>query len=101
MDNENTAWLNLFLAIIANNGYYEKLRCFMKKRGYNFADMASMLNDRYKDAPEGMSPYLYMDSLEDLLGLEELLPGKGIEEFHDINDIVDYVNDNYLWKEAC
>ena len=94
MDNETIAWLNLFLAIITNNGYYEKLRYFMKKRRYNFADMASMLNNEYEDAPDGMSPYLYMDSLEDLL------MDKGIKGFHDINDIVNYVNDNCLWKEA-
>ncbi len=94
MDNETVAWLNLFLAIITNNGYYEKLRYFMKKRGYNFADMASMLNNEYEDAPDGMSPYLYMDSLEDLL------MDKGIKGFHDINDIVNYVNDHCLWKEA-
>ena len=94
VDKENAAWINLFLAIIANNGYYTKLRFFMKKRGYNFADMASMLNNEYEDAPDGMSPYLYMDSLEDLL------TDKGIKGFYDINDIVNYINDNCLWKEA-
>ncbi len=94
MDNENTAWLNLFLAIITHNGYYTKLRHFMKKRGYNLADMASMLNNEYEKAPDGMSPYLYMDSLEDTL-MEHSIRG-----FHDINDIVNYVWDHMLWREA-
>lgn len=94
MDNETVAWVNLFLAIITHNGYYEKLRYFMKKRGYNFADMAHMLYNEYEDAPDGMSPYLYMDSLE------ELLAERGIKGFHDISDIVNHINDHFLWKEA-
>ena len=94
MSLENTAWVNLFLTIIQNNGYYEKLRYFMKKRGYNWADMASMLNNEYEDAPEGMSPYFYMDSLEDTL------QSKSIKGFHDINDIVNYIYDHELWKEC-
>lgn len=94
MDNETNAWINLFLAIITNNDYYEKLRYFMKKRGYNFVNMAHMLYNKYEDAPDGMSPYLYMDSLEDLL-ME-----RGIKGFNNINDIVNHISNHYLWKEA-
>lgn len=94
MSKENDAWLNLFATIVANNGYYTKLRFFMRKRGYNFDDMAKMLNNEYEKAPEGMSPYIYMDSIEDLL------TEKGIKHFFDINDIVNYLNDHCLWKEC-
>jgi len=93
MENESQAWLCLFLTIITHNGYYEKLRSFMKDRGYNFEDMASMLYNEYEKAPDGMSPYYYMDSMEDLL------TERGYEDFRDIREIVDCIYNEYLWKE--
>lgn len=92
MSKQNSAYINLFLAILEENGYYDKLRYFMRKRGYNWADMASMLNNSYEDAPDGLSVYWYMDSLEDTI------TSHGIKGFFDISDIVEYVNDHMLWK---
>ncbi len=89
---ENEAYTLLFLTILENNGYYIELRNFMKEKGYNLADMATMLNNSYEDIPDGMSPYFYMDSLEDMLS------NQGFEEFNDINDMVEFVYDHMLWK---
>ena len=94
---QNQAYLNLFLAIIQENGYYTELRkVFMKKKGYNFADMASMLNNSYEDAPDGMSPYWYMDSLEDTLSN---MSSKEKSELNDIGDLTEIVWDKMAWKE--
>ncbi len=92
MCKQSQAFLNLFLAIIEENGYYEKLRKFMAKRGYNYADMASMLNNEYDECPDGMSVYYYMDSLEEMLENHEE------ENFTDIAEMVEYCYDHFLWK---
>ena len=88
------AFNHLFLAIIEENGYYEWLRHFMKLKGYNYADMASMLANEYEKCPDGMSPYYYMDSLEDAYHL------MNENEINDIRDMVEFVYDNSLWKET-
>ena len=93
MSKQSQAFNYLFLTIMEENGYYDNLRRFMRKRGYNYADMASMLNNAYDDAPDGLSVYWYMDSLENML-TEHTIRG-----FKDIDDMVDYVNDHMMWKE--
>ena len=96
-EKQNQAYLNLFLAIIEENGYYTELRkVFIKQKGYNYADMASMLYNSYDDAPDGISPYWYMDSLEDTLNN---MDKKDINELHDIDDLVQTVWDKMSWKE--
>ncbi len=93
---QSKAQLNLFLAIIEENGYYENLRHFAKKNKYNMLKMAEMLNDAYdKSSPQGMSIYYFMDSLEDAYPL--ILNRKLNMNY--ISDIVDFVYDNQLWKE--
>lgn len=95
-DKQNQAFLNLFLAIIQENGYYDKLRTvFVKRKGYNYADMASMLYNSYEDAPEGISPYWYMDSLEDTLSD---MSDNDARKIHDISDLVETVWDKMAWK---
>ena len=97
-EKQNQAYLNLFLAIIEENGYYDKLReVFIKDKGFNYADMASMLFNNYKkNVPEGLSPYWYMDSLEDTLNDMEQ---KDIDQLHNIAELVDVVWDKMRWKE--
>ena len=97
MSKQSQAFLNLFLAIYEENGYYDNLRKWAKGKGYNPADMASMLNDSYEDIPDGMSPYYYMDSLEDMLSGQSYKTTQ--KQFNDIDDMVQYVYDNELWKE--
>lgn len=95
MSRQSQAQLQLFLAILEENGYYDNLRKFMVDNGYNMADMASMLDHSYdKNSPDGMSIYYFMDSLEDTLGkLQDWT------EFRDIDDIVETVWDRLWWKE--
>lgn len=94
---QNQAYLNLFLAIIQENGFYTELRkVFIKDKGYNMADMADMLYNSYDDAPDGMSPYWYMDSLEYTL-IE--MDSKSQKELRDIDDLVQTVWDKMNWKE--
>ena len=97
-EKQNQAYLNLFLAIIEENVYYEELRAvFIKNKGYNYADMASMLYNSYeKDVPEGLSPYWYMDSLEDTLSN---MTDEETRRLHDIDDLVQTVWDKMAWKE--
>ena len=99
MSKQSQAQLYLFLAIIEENSYYDNLRKFMEQKGYNMADMASMLDHEYdKNAPDGMSIYYFMDSLED--SLEELThEGNNWEDIKDIGDIVEMVYDRFWWKE--
>lgn len=93
---QDEALLNYFVAIMEENGYYTHLRSFMKRRGYNIADMADMLCNAYeKYAPNGMSVYYFLDSLEDAY------PAMNKKETNYITDMVDYVYDHFLWKEAC
>lgn len=97
MTRQDQAFLNLFLAIYEENGYYTSLRKWAKGKGYNPADVASMLNNRYDDIPDGMSPYYYMDSLEDMLtGLSYKTAQK---QFNNIDDMIEYVHNHELWKE--
>lgn len=94
---QNQAYLNLFLAIVKENGYYTELRKkFIKQKGYNMADLASMLYSSYDDAPDGMSPYWYMDSLENTLAV---MSKKEKEEIEDIDDLVETVYDKMTWRE--
>ena len=94
---QDQAYLNLFSAIIQENGYYDELRgMFMKQKGYNVADMAWMLYNGYEDAPEGISPYWYMDSLEDALAD---MSDNDARKLHDISDLVETVWDKMAWKE--
>lgn len=97
-EKQNQAYLNLFLAIIEENGYYDELRAvFVKNKGYNYVDMASMLYNSYeKDVPEGLSPYWYMDSLEDTLSN---MTDEEARRLHDIDDLVQTVWDKMAWKE--
>lgn len=92
-EKQNEAFNYLFLAILQENGYYDKLRNFMRSRGYNWADMAAGLAIGYEKAPDGMSPYYYLDSLEDMLATHS------IRGFNDISDMIDYVYNYQLWKE--
>lgn len=99
MTKQAQAQLYYFLAIIEENGYYENLRKFMDERGYNYADMASMLDHQYdKNAPDGMSIYYFMDSLEDTL-TELNEEGTGWQDLKDIGDIVETVYNRFWWKE--
>ena len=94
---QNQAYLNLFLAIIQENGYYTELRkVSIKQKGYNMADMADMLYNSYDDAPDGISPYWYMDSLENTL-IE--MDSKSQKELKDIDDLVQIIWDKMYWKE--
>ena len=91
---ENEAYKQLFETIIRNNGYYTNLRLFAWNHGYNFEQMATMLNNEYEKAPDGMSPYYYMDSLENMM--EEIVEWN---QFTDIADMVETVWERQLWKE--
>lgn len=93
MSKQDQAFRHLFLAILEENGYYDKLRHFMKKRRYNYADMATALYYGYEKCPDGMSIYYYMDSLEDMLAKHT------IRGFNDICEMVKYCYDKFLWKE--
>ena len=96
-EKQNQAYLNLFLAIIEENGYYDELRAvFIKNKCYNYADMASMLYNGYDDAPDGISPYWYMDSLEDTLSN---MTDDEARKLHDIDDLIQTVWDKMAWKE--
>lgn len=97
-EKQNQAYLNLFLAIIEENGYYDKLRkVFIKDKGFSYEEMSSMLFNNYeKNVPEGLSPYWYMDSLEDTLNDMEQ---KDIDQLHNIAELVDVVWDKMSWKE--
>ena len=92
---QNKAQIDYILAIIKENGYYEWLRLFMKNKGYDYESMAVMLSNSYnKNAPDGMSIYYFMDSLEDA-GIK-----MDMNDINDINDMVDFVWDHELWKES-
>ena len=95
-EKQNKAFLKLFLAIYEENGYYDNLRHMAKIKGLSSVDMASMLYAYYDDAPNGMSPYWYMDSLEDVLAD---LDNKDIESLHDVGDLVEITYDKFAWKE--
>lgn len=93
VDHQKDAFLYLFMTILQENGYYNKLRHFMKVRGYNWADMACMLyNAWFEDAPDGMSVYWFMDSLEDYLCKYSI---RGMK---DIDDIVQACYGTDSWK---
>ena len=100
MTKQDEAFLNLFLAIIEENGYYDNLReHFMGTKGYNLADLASDLYARYeKTVPDGMSVYYYLDSLEDsLTELKQL--GDDLNEITCVQDLIDIIYDKMWWKE--
>ena len=92
---QNVAWHNLFLAIYTENGYYDNLRYFAKKKGYTNDQMAGMLTVSYLDnSPDGMGPYYFMDSLED-----EYPNMDDDDSINDVYDMVDYLWDHQAWKE--
>ena len=95
-EKQNQAFIYLFLAIYEENGYYDNLRNMAKVKGYNPADMAHMLYTHYDDAPDGMSPYWYMDSLEDVLGG---MSKKEIKSLSGIGELVEITYDKFAWKE--
>lgn len=90
---EKQAWLNLIETILKENGYYENLRGFYHQAGYNITDFATQIYLYWDDAPDGMSIYYFMDSLEDMLNDADW------SELSDVSDMVDYVYDHELWKE--
>ena len=90
---QNQAFHQLFMAILQENGYYTNLRHFMTIRHISLPDMARMLNNEYDKAPDGMSVYYYMDSLEDAF------PQMDLNEIRDVDDMVDFVYEHQLWKE--
>ena len=94
MDMEEKAWRMLFIAIIHENGYYDKLRYFAKKRNYGLNDFAIALYFGFEKCPDGMSPYFYLDSLEDML-IDHSIRG-----FNDVCDMIEYVYDHELWKDC-
>ena len=93
-DKQHKAWLNLFQAIVEENGYYTELRRFMKKNGFTIEDFAKSLYRYYDYAPEGMSVYYYLDSIED--ALPDIKKVGGIST---VGEVVDFIYDNQIWKE--
>ncbi len=93
-ERQNKAFKDLFKAILEENGYYTELRHFATVKGYSIDQMTNMLFNSYEDdAPDGISIYWFMDSLEDMLVKE------GCENFNDIDDIVQACYDKFAWKE--
>lgn len=93
---QTKAFYDLFIAILKENGYYENLRSFAKRKHISRKDLAKQLNgDYHNNAPDGLSVYYYMDTLEDILGD---MTEKDLRNCKDIFDLNDVAYDKMAWK---
>jgi hypothetical protein len=90
---QNDAWVKLFLAILQENGYYENLRAWARKHKVSLKVLAHEFYNHMDKIPDGMGPYFYLDTFEDVI------PTPGVWEMESIGEIIDYIYDHYLWKE--
>lgn len=92
-EKQDSAWRNLFLAILEENGYYENLRHWANKNHMTLKELANEFYNHMERIPDGMGPYYYLDTFEDNITLV------GVWELKTIGEIIDYIYDHYLWKE--
>jgi len=92
---ENEAYNKLFKSLLCHNNYYQYLRAFILKRGWTLDHAAGELTAYYFEAPDGISPYWYMDSLEDAL---HKFPTKYVESMEDISELFYAIDDEENWK---
>lgn len=88
MNKQTQAFLNLFIAIIEENGYYDNIRKFAKLKGLNYEQLSKELyKGWWYNAPEGISVYNFLDSIEDSL------PEMGRTNFdeYDIQDVIEFI----------
>ena len=85
---QTKAFYDLFIAILEENGYYENLRSFARKKYITEKELAKQLNGDYShNAPEGISVYWYMDTLEDVLADMDEKDWKDCDDIFDLNEI--------------
>lgn len=94
--NEHEAYKPLLLSMLTYNDYYENIRTWAKAKNYDLEKVAAMFNIVWDKIPDGMSAYYFLDSVEDMLAN---LDKDDWNQFNDAYDFVDYLYDNYLWKE--
>lgn len=90
---QNTAWRNLFFAILIENGYYESIRQWANKNEITLKALANDFYNHMDEIPNGMGPYYYLDTFEDNIAREE------VWKMTTIGEIIDYIYDHSLWKE--
>lgn len=95
MKKQTTALINLFLAILEENGYYDNIRKYAKINGIELKDLSIKLyNAWWYDAPDGTSIYFFLDSIEDNLPQIQ----QALTWDFDIGDMVEYISGKCLWK---
>ena len=94
---EHKAWVNLFKVIFKENGYYTELTKFTQQKNMDINNVAGQLAYAYlEDAPGDISPYYFLDSIEDAIAGQE---DEEMWSLNDIYELVDYIWDHQLWKE--
>ena len=94
-EKQNKAFVQLFSAIMQENGYYDELRKFKRRQKLTYTQVAIMLKEAFLNEAPDMSPYIFMDTLEEMLASMDT---KTQKLFVSISDMVDYVYDHELWK---
>ena len=91
---QDKAWVKLFKAILEENGYYETIRAWAKKRKITLHDLACEFYSHMDEIPDGMSPYFYLDTFEDNLALPAIWG-----ELNSVSEVIEFIYEHFLWKE--
>lgn len=96
-EKQNKAFLNLFKAILDENGYYSTIRDFASQRGITALNLAKQLLRLYeRDAPDGMSVYWFLDTIEDTLNDPDY--HATMQNCDTFDEVIEYIIAYCLWK---